>query len=64
MLTKCPLPYCQYPNCPTAEIRSCGRSAEDLLEEVIKERTELIDTAQHTVRNLKHILNQNYYINY
>lgn len=58
MLTKCPFPYCQYPNCPpTAKIRSCGRSAEDLLEEVVKERTELLDTLRHTARNLKHILN-------
>ena len=57
MLTKCPLPYCQYPNCPTAEIRSCGRPLEDLLAEVIKERNELLNTAQYTARNLKDILN-------
>lgn len=57
MLTKCPLPYCQYPNCPTAEIRSCGRSHSNLLEEVIKERNEFLNTARYTARNLKDILN-------
>ena len=52
MLTKCPLPYCQYPNCPTAEVNSCGRSYADLLKEVVAERNELLNAT----RNLKHIL--------
>lgn len=57
MLTKCPLPYCQYPNCPTAEINSCGRPLKDLLAEVVAERDELLNTARYATRNLKHILN-------
>lgn len=57
MLTKCPLPYCQYPDCPTAEIRSCGRSYADLLAEIVAERNEFLNTARHTARVLKDILN-------
>ena len=57
MLTKCPLPYCEYPNCPTAEINSCGRPFEDLLAEVVAERTELLNAARYTARTLKDILN-------
>jgi len=57
MLTKCPLPYCQYPDCPSGKIRNCGHLHEDLLAEVVAERNELLNITRHTERILKDTLN-------
>lgn len=57
MLTKCPLPYCQYPKCPSRKIGNCGRPLKDLLAEVVVERNELLNVTQHTARILKDTLN-------
>ena len=40
-MTNCPYFYCQYPNCPNDEIRSCGHSTSHLLEQVVRERNEM-----------------------
>ena len=40
-MTNCPYFHCQYPNCPTDEVRSCGYSADYLLALVVKERNEM-----------------------
>ena len=56
-MTNCPYFHCQYPNCPTDELRSCGYSLPHLLEKVIQERNDMMNAINPYINSAINRLN-------
>lgn len=56
-MTNCPYSHCQYPNCPTDEVRSCGHSIHYLLEKVIQERNDMMNALNPYINSAINRLN-------
>ena len=56
-MTNCSYFHCQYPNCPTDEVKSCGHSLHYLLEKVIQERNDMMNALNPYINSAINRLN-------
>ena len=56
-MTNCSYFHCQYPNCPTDEVRSGGQSIHYLLEKVIQERNDMMNALNPYINSAINRLN-------